>query len=184
MNKSVFYSILGALSISAIKIKRTGKNLEVIEWTTDNGKKNSVKARHIGSGSFSKIYLDESTNTVYAVTQATDRSKYILSKIYKRNPNKHLPKIEYLGRKDKDGELYWITRMPLYSEIKKSDSIYETISFLRKSSHEWSLREFESTCFGVEQKYRKSGKHASKKVMSEKSSALRGGLINYLENKL
>jgi hypothetical protein len=118
----------------------------------------SVQAKYLGKGSFSKAYLEPDSNVVYLVTEKKDSSKYFLAKLWQSNPYKHLPAIEYLGKKNtpyqKRNTFYWVTRMPFYDEIPEGDELCQTMEFLRNASRKWSLENYEKICMEVQNKYR------------------------------
>ncbi len=82
-----------------------------------NGK--IVFARFLAKGSYSKVF--ESNGYVYTLTR-NDPTKRVLAQL--DHPN--LPKIEYIGKRKRRGEVYTMYRMPKYNPI--SDNLYKTYS--------------------------------------------------------
>jgi hypothetical protein len=199
--------ILAIVSLAVTKniISGGSKNteLETIRWTGENGQPMSVQAKYLGKGSFSKAYLELDSNMVYLVTEKKDSSKYFLAKLWQSNPYKHLPAIEYLGKKNtpyqKKNTFYWVTRMPFYDEIPEGDELCQTMEFLRNASRKWSLENYEKICMQVQNKYRfkmvngqlweinlpvdeNSYELVSIQERLEKVSKLRKNLISYLKS--
>ena len=113
---------LMALRAKSTRQKGSRSKLEPLRWIDAGGEQHSVMVKLIGSGAFSRVYIDPKSQMVYSLTAYNDKSKILLAELYSKTNSgqrgdhwlKHLPKIQYLGTYTQDKVVSIITDNPIY----------------------------------------------------------------------